>query len=128
MGVWCFRNTFFFDDMLYNQSESVPPHLHMMSHVHRTRDFTPSNMKCFSNTETARTLTQHSVASCLEGVECSEEVVDTDMAQSHHYREQCYNEDTCHMKNDVIEDSRVLRYLDQIVNNTNRAIENIKLL
>ena len=128
MGCWCFQNTFFFDDMLYNQSESVPPHLHILSHVHRTRDFTPSDMKCFSNTEMARTLTQHSIASCLEGLECSEEVVDTDLAKSHHNREECYNEDTCNMKNVVVEFSRVLRYLDQIVNNTNSAIENIKLL
>ena len=128
MGCWCFQNTFFFDDMLYNQSESVPPHLHMMSHVHRTLDYTPSNMKCFSNTETARTLTQHSVASCLEGVRCSVEVVDTGLAQSHHYREECYNEDTCDMKNDVVEDSRVLRYLHQIVKNTNGAIQKLNLL
>ena len=54
--------------------------------------------------------------------------MDTDLAKSHHYREECYNEDTCDMKNDVLEDSRVLRYLDQIVNNTNSAIENIQLL
>ena len=114
--------------MLYNQSESVPPHLHMMSHVHRTRDFTPENMKCFSNTEVARTLAQHSIASCVEGVRCSVEVMDTAIAQSHHYREECYNEDTCHMKNDVIEDSRVLRYLDTILENTNKAIENINSL
>ena len=86
----------------------------MMSHVHRTLDYTPRSMKCFSNTETARTLTQHSVASCLEGVGCSVEVVNTGMAQSHHYREECYNEGACNMKNDVIKDSRVLRYLDQI--------------
>ena len=100
----------------------------MMSHVHRTRDFTPENMKCFINTETARTLAQHSIASCVEGVSCSVEVVDTDLAQSHHYREECYNEETCHMKSDVIEDSRVLRYLDTILENTNKAIQNIKLL
>ena len=58
----------------------------------------------------------------LSQFRCSEEVVDTGLAQSHHYREECYNKDTCDMKNDVVEDSRVLRYLQQIVENTNSAI------
>ena len=97
----------------------------MMRHVTRTATFTSGNRKCFVNTETARTLAQHSVASCLEGVSCSYEEVDTSLAQSHHYREECYNQETCDMKRDVLEDNRVLRYLEQIVNNTNRAIRNI---
>ena len=100
----------------------------MMRNVHRTVDYTPGNNKCFINTETARTLGQHTVASCLEGVECEEEVVDTGLAQSHHYREECYNEATCDMKSDVVEDSRVLRYLEQIVENTNRTIKNLHFL
>ena len=111
--------------MLSNESEAIPSHLHMMRHVLRTAAFTPGNRKCFVNTETARTLAQHSVASCLEGVSCSYEEVDTGLAQSHHYREECYNQETCAMKRDVLEDNRVLRYLEQIVNNTNRAIRNI---
>ena len=96
----------------------------MMRHVHRTVDYTPGNNKCFINTETARTLGQHTIASCLEGVECEEEVVNTGLAQSHHYREECYNETNC----DVVEDSRVLRYMEQIVKNTNRTIKNLHFL
>lgn len=125
MGCWCFGNTFFFDSMVSNASDLVPSHLHMMRHVLRTADFTPGNRKCFVNTETARTLAQHSVASCLEGVSCSYEEVDISLAQSHHYREECYNMETCAMKHDVLEDTRLLRYLEQIVNSTNRAITNI---
>ena len=112
--------------MLYNQSDSIPSHLHMMRHVHRTAGYTPANRKCFINTDTARTLTQHSIASCLEGVSCSEHVVDTGLAQSHHYREKCYNQQTCDMRRDVKEDARVLRYLDQIVKNTNATMREIK--
>ena len=107
----------------------MPPGLHMMRHVVRSREYS-HHTKCFVNTDTALSLTQHSVATCLEGVACDKKyLVEPGLAHTQHYRSSCpqgvSEECQTRYRDHVVTDTRVWRHLDTVVKNTNIALENI---
>ena len=132
IGCWAFQNTYFFDDMTGPGSvpDNVPPGLHMMRHVVRSREYS-GHTKCFVNTDTALSLTQHSVATCLEGVSCDKKsVVDPGLAHTQHYRATCpqgvREECQTRYRGQVVTDTRAWTHLQTVVKNTHFALDKIK--
>ena len=52
--------------------------------------------------------------------------VDIAMAHFQHYRHDCYEGPACEYRKEVVKDTRIWRYLDEVVKRTNDARENIK--
>ena len=91
IGAWGFKSALFLNTMMNirNESTNVPKELHIMQHIYRGIIHFPI-IKCISNTDTALLLGQHSVHSCLEGIECNKLLmVNTTIGKTHHYRKSC---------------------------------------
>ena len=110
--------------------DDVPPGLHIMRHVVRSQEYS-HHTKCFVNTDTALSLTQHSVATCLEGVSCDKKyILSTGLAHIHHYRADCPQGDReecqTRFRGRVVTDTRAWRHLQTVVKNTNFALNKIQ--
>ncbi len=121
---------YFLDTMptIGNKSQ-VPSELHMMQHVYRSKIY-EIRTKSISSTDTVLTVHQHSHYSCLEGVTCMRTEVSPKIGQSHHYRKNCHTrkskENRCAKSEEsIVKDTRVLRYLKSVIQNTDIALKNI---
>ena len=124
---------YFLDTMpTIGNNSGVPSHLHMMQHVYRSKMY-EGNTKSISNTDTVLTVRQHTHYSCLEGVTCMKIRVDPKIAQSHHYRKDCHTRNTVQLERlcaktlegPVVKDTRALRHLKTVIQNTDIALKNI---
>ena len=130
VGSWGFRMVYFLDTMptIGNKSQ-VPSDLHMMQHVYRSKIY-EMNTKSISNTDTVLTVQQHSHYSCLEGITCMKTIANPKIAQSHHYRKDCHTrklkDHRCAKSQESsVKDTRVLRHLKTVKQNTDIALKNI---
>ena len=100
----------------------------MMQHVYRSAKYPPHGWwtKCILNTDNVLTHTQNNINACIPGVQCDNYFVDIAMAHFQHYRHDCYEGPACEYRKEVVKDTRIWRYLDEVVKRTNYARENIK--
>ena len=119
---------YFLDSMatVENKTE-IPSYLHMMKHVFRSK--IPEGMvKSISNTDTVLTISSHRHIHCLEGISCKR--TREEIAITQHYRKDCasnkFSKVQCeNLKATTIQDTRVWRHLDNVIKNTNIALQNI---
>ncbi len=118
------RNVYFLDDFIHSHGwfDDVPPYMHMLQHVYRSKNFTKPNqyVKCFHNPERALTLHNHFPLACLSQG-CTSYSIDTVDAQLQHYRADCVKtlKKSCDdFKQNSVIDKTIWRYKEPLVNRT----------
>ena len=118
---------YFLDDMpTIGENSKIPSYLHLMQHVYRSKTF-EGNTKSISNTDTVLTISAHRHNLCLKGISC--QFSGEKLANCQHYRKDCaHSKEKCdELKATSIKDTRVWRYLESVIENTNIALQNITL-
>lgn len=123
------RNVYFLDDFIHSHGwfEDVPPYMHMLQHVYRSKNFTKPNqyIKCFHNPERALTLHNHFPLACLSQG-CTSYSIDTADAQLQHYRADCVKtlKKSCDdFKHNSVIDTTIWRYKEPLVNRTLQTLQ-----
>ena len=117
------------------ESKNTTRELHMMQHIFRGQINFPI-IKCIVNTDTALLLGQHSVYSCLEGIDCKKSLmVNTEIGKCHHYRKSCplttnrrFGEKNCEklkQKEYFVKDIGIWKHLKTVIKNTNIILRKI---
>ena len=107
----------------------IPPGLHIMQNIVRSTKYS-THTKCFLNTETTLSLTQHNAGTCLENVPCFKHVVDTSRAHTQHYRKTCPDplKNECKTyKEHVVKDTRVWKHLEYVIKNVKITFDKLGL-
>lgn len=122
------RNVYFLDDFIHSHGwfDDMPPYMHMLQHVYRSKNFTKPNqyIKCFHNPERALTLHNHFPLACLSQG-CTSYSINTADAQLQHYRADCVKtlKKSCDdFKQNSMIDTTIWRYKDSLINRTMTAL------
>ncbi|XP_055611812.1 uncharacterized protein LOC129758338 [Uranotaenia lowii] len=123
------RNVYFFDQDQHDHewAKDVPRYMHMVQHVHRSKNYTKPNqyVKCFHNPERVLTLHNHFPISCLGGA-CHSFPISTDDAQLQHYRADCVRtlKKSCEeFRENQIRDTTIWKYKDELIQRTRRTLD-----
>ena len=114
------------------ESKKIPRDLHIMQHIFRGKIHFPI-VKSIANTDTALLLGQHIVYSCLEGIDCKKSLlVNTEIGHVQHYRKSCplsmeksENCEKLKLKEYIVKDIGIWKYLETVIKNTNIILRNI---
>lgn len=153
------RNVYFFDDLVGGQQSQaiktpnendeptdradhsnanpnwingIPPYLHMMQHVFRSKNYTKPGqyVKCFHNTERVVSLHNHFPMNCFG--QCTTYSIPTDLAHLQHYRRDCVGPLKQSCKNDyrlyTTRDTTIWKYRQQMIKRATRVLSHLKLL
>ena len=138
-----FKTTYFFSDLsMYEQGKKsntpeisneitnrVPSYLHMMSHIYRSR--THSHLiKSFMATEYVKSVGCHFATNCIENDKCDRQTVSSNIADVHHYRNDCQRlmrncNETYHK--DIVKDTRLWEFKQQLSLNCLQTINQLNL-
>lgn len=131
-GSYNFRNVYFLDEhqKKYGLSPDIPKYLHMLQHVHRSKNFAKPgyHVKCFHDTEHVLGVHNHYPISCLSS-ECPSFSVSTEDGQLQHYRADCVPAGASESCEDFImhsvADTTIWKYKDELIN---RSVNTLKTL
>lgn len=138
-----FRNVYFLHDVANlddNQRQSVhdtlhepaiPPYLHMLQHVYRSRNYTKPGqyVKCFHNTERVVSLHNHFPLNCFG--RCTTYSIGTDIAHLQHYRKDCVGplRKSCKdFRVNTVRDTTIWRYKDALISRTSETLSRLHFI
>lgn len=130
-NCYSFRNCYVFDDQPKECAvrEDVPGFLHMLTHLHRTENYTSPGayVKCFHDTETVHTLHNHYPISCLNGW-CQSFEVPLEDGHMLHYRKDCVERlrDVCQeFRENHVEEPAILKWKDELVERSLHTLDQL---
>ncbi|XP_064084261.1 uncharacterized protein LOC135199996 [Macrobrachium nipponense] len=123
------RHVYFLDDMGYSNEtvRDVPPYMHMLRHVRRSRNYNhPEHyIKSFFDTERVLSIHNHFPLTCL-GAGCSPYFVNTSDGHLQHYRHYCVEhlESVCEkaFRNDSVRDTNIFRFKEPLISGVKRTL------
>ena len=128
------RNVYFLDELteVHGRFKNIPHYMHILQHVHRSKNFTKPGqyVKSFFNPETVLTLHNHFPLACLSG-SCSSYAIETTDAQLQHYRADCVRElkKSCvDFRQDSIVDTTVWKYKENLITRTTDTLKKLGFL
>ncbi|KAG7303169.1 hypothetical protein JYU34_011629 [Plutella xylostella] len=128
-------NLYYLDSLQQEQGggpePGVPAHLHMLSHVWRTRNFTRPGqyVKAFHDTQRVLTLHNHFPLACLGGA-CSNYPLPTALARLQHYRADCVRSlsaSCAALRDQPVRDTTLWRWRDALAGRVDAALRALRL-
>ncbi|XP_022244175.1 uncharacterized protein LOC106461494 isoform X1 [Limulus polyphemus] len=130
------RNVYFLDDLqdgeeLHHEAheQGIPPYLHMLQHVYRSKNFTKpgSYVKCFHNTERSVSLHNHFPLNCFGS--CTTYSIPIELAQLQHYRKDCVGslKKTCksEFRAYTVRDTTIWRYKNELTQRVTEVLNKL---
>lgn len=110
----------------------IPPYLHMMQHVYRSKNYTKPGqyVKCFHNTDRVVSLHNHFPMNCFG--QCTTYSIPVHLAHLQHYRKDCVGPLKQSCKSDfrvfTQRDTTIWKYKQQMIRRTTRVLNHLGLL
>jgi hypothetical protein len=134
------RNVYFLDDLVgldkstakqheQHREPGIPPYMHMLNHVYRSRNYTKPGqyVKCFHNTERVLSLHNHFPLNCFGY--CTTYSVGTDQAQLQHYRKDCVGplRNACNsdFRAHTVRDTTIWRYKEPLIDRVTSVLKRL---
>jgi len=139
-SAYCAQNVYFFHDALAKHGgfPDVPPYMHMLQHVYRSRNYTKpgSYVKCMHRVGTVLHLHNHFPLGCLQAAgsgsgNCKTYSMDKSDAQLQHYRKDCEvalkNCSQNYKENPVLDDS-IWKFKKQLITRSKIVLKELGFL